>query len=271
MALTLREATEKDLFFMIGLETEPEARPWLARWTRERHLEAFRSSNEEPLIIEDDGEAAGYALLSGLESEHDSIEVRRIVVARKGEGVGRRALKLVVDRAFEVHSPHRVWLDLMTGNERARRAYEAVGFVYEGTLRESLRTEEGYESMVVLSILEREWRMRRLYELFNARETEALMFLMTEDVDWPNAIEGGRLRGRLAVRKYWEDQFAQFDPQVTPTAIDELPDGRIQVRVRQVVNDLNGDLIGQGEVLHVYAFDGELISRMEIVPVDDER
>jgi RimJ/RimL family protein N-acetyltransferase len=158
VALQLREATEADLFFMIGLETDPDASRWLARWTRERHLEAFRGADEEPLIIEDDGQPVGYALLSGLNDEHDSIEVRRIVVARKGEGVGREALRLVVDRAFEVHEPHRVWLDLMTGNERAKRAYAAAGFVEEGTLRESLRTADGYESMIVMSILEHEWK-----------------------------------------------------------------------------------------------------------------
>ena len=160
MALELRPATEADLFFMIGLETEPEAKPWLARWTRERHLEAFRSADEEPLIVEDDGEPVGYALLSGIGSEHGSIEVRRIVVARKGEGVGRRALKLVVDRAFEEYAPHRVWLDLMTGNERAQRAYEAVGFTREGVLRESLLTYDGYKSMILMSILEQEWAER---------------------------------------------------------------------------------------------------------------
>lgn len=270
MTLELREATEKDLFFMIGLETEPEAKPWLARWDRDRHLEALRRDDEEPLIVMEDGEAVGYALLSGMGSPNDIIEVRRIVVARKGEGVGRRALKLVVDRAFERYAPHRVWLDLMTGNERARRAYEAVGFVEEGVIRESLRTEDGYESMVVMSMLVHEWRMRRIYELFNAREIDELLAQMSERVDWPNAIDGGRVRGRKAVREYWEGQFAQADPQVQPTEIEKLGDGRIQVRVRQVVNDLDGDLIGQGEVLHVYEFDGELVARMEIVAVDDE-
>ena len=160
MALKLREASERDLFFINRLESDPDAKPWLMGWTRERHLEAFASDDEEPLIIEDDGDAVGYALLAGLTNEHRSIEVRRIVVARKGEGVGREALRLVVDRAFELYEPHRVWLDLMTGNERAQRAYEAVGFVREGVMRESLLTSEGYKSMIVMSILEQEWAAR---------------------------------------------------------------------------------------------------------------
>lgn len=271
MTLELREASEEDLFFMIGLETEAEAKPWLARWTRERHLEAFRRDDEEPLIVIEDGEPVGYALLSGIGNENAGIEVRRIVVARKGEGVGRRALALVVDRAFERHGAHRVWLDLMTGNARAERAYEAVGFVKEGVMRDSLRTDDGWESMIVMSMLRREWRMRRLYDLFNEREVERLLERMSPEVDWPNAIEGGRLFGREAVRAYWLAQFEQADPRLEVTAVDELEDGRIQVRLRQYVYDLDGDLIGQGEVLHVYEFEGELIARMEIVAVADER
>jgi diamine N-acetyltransferase len=42
-------------------------------------------------------------------------------------------------------------------NERARRAYAAVGFVEEGTLRDALLTNGVYESLVVMSILDREW------------------------------------------------------------------------------------------------------------------
>jgi RimJ/RimL family protein N-acetyltransferase len=272
MTLTLREATEGDLFFMIGVETEADAVPWLARWDRERHLQAFESSDEEPLIVESDGQPVGYALLSGIENEGGNLEVRRIVVSQKGQGVGREALRLAVDRAFELYQPHRVWLDLMVGNERAKRAYEAAGFTEEGTLRESLLTDDGYRSMTVMSILDYEWRMRRLYELFNAREVDALLAQMAQDVVWPNAIDGGHLLGREAVRRYWEGQFAEADPRVEPSAIRRLDDGRIEVRVRQFVYDLNGDLVGQGEVLHTYELgDRDLIARMEIAPAPDER
>ena len=272
MTLELREATEADLFFIIGLEHDPDASPWLARWPRERHLEAFRSSNEEPLVVEEDGEAVGYALLSGIENEHGSLEVRRIAVARRGEGLGRRALRLVVDRAFEWYRPHRVWLDLMVENERARRAYEAVGFVEEGTLRESLRTDDGWRSMVVMSILDREWTLLRLYDAFNERRIETVIEALSPRVDWPNAIDGGHVHGHRAVREYWAAQFEQADPRVEPVRLRVRDDGRSEVRVRQIVRDLSGDLIGQGEVLHVYEFDDDgLVARMEIEAAEDER
>jgi len=51
-----------------------------------------------------------------------------------------------------------------------------------------------------------EERLRALYAAFNARDIDAVLAAMTEDVDWPNAWEGGRLSGRAAVRNYWTRQ-----------------------------------------------------------------
>jgi len=39
--------------------------------------------------------------------------------------------------------------------------------------------------------------LRRAYEAFNARDLDAALALMHRDVDWPNAIDGGRVRGVL--------------------------------------------------------------------------
>jgi ketosteroid isomerase-like protein len=108
----------------------------------------------------------------------------------------------------------------------------------------------------------------RLYEHFNAREIEAVIALMVPDVDWPNALEGTRITGHDAVREYWLGQFAQFDPRVAPIGFEALGDGRVRVRVRQELYELNGDLIGQGEVFHDYAFRDGLIERMDIVTAE---
>jgi ketosteroid isomerase-like protein len=46
----------------------------------------------------------------------------------------------------------------------------------------------------------REERVRRLYAAFNARDLDAVLDQLAEDVSWPNAWEGGRVNGRAAVR-----------------------------------------------------------------------
>jgi hypothetical protein len=48
-------------------------------------------------------------------------------------------------------------------------------------------------------------RLRSLYAAFNARDIGSPLTALADDVDWPNAWEGGRLRGTAAVRDYWMD------------------------------------------------------------------
>jgi hypothetical protein len=103
-----------------------------------------------------------------------------------------------------------------------------------------------------------------MYAAFNARDLDRLIEQMSDDVDWPNAWEGGRLVGRDAVRDYWTRQWAQIDPRVEPTSFRERRDGSIAVEVDQLVRSLDGELIGQGTVVHVYSFRDGLIARMDI-------
>jgi ketosteroid isomerase-like protein len=113
--------------------------------------------------------------------------------------------------------------------------------------------------------IEHEQRLRGLYEAFNARDMDALFAAMAPDVDWPNARAGRRVRGREAVREYWTRQWAAIDPHVEPTAIGERPDGRVAVAVYQTVRSLDGDLIGEGRVHHVYTLGDEgLVTRMDV-------
>ena len=113
---------------------------------------------------------------------------------------------------------------------------------------------------------EHESLLRRAYAAFNARDVEAVLATMRDDVDWPNAWEGGRVRGRDAVRDYWARQFAAIDPTVTPVAFAERPDGRVAVTVRQVVRSPAGDVLSEGDVLHVYALREGLVERMDVEP-----
>jgi hypothetical protein len=112
--------------------------------------------------------------------------------------------------------------------------------------------------------MERQLQIERLYAAFNARDLDALLGAMTEDVHWPNGWEGGWLDGRDAVRAYWERQWAAIDPSVEPVETLERPDGTVAVRVHQVVREKDGTVIADQEVWHVYRFDGDSIAGMAI-------
>ena len=107
-------------------------------------------------------------------------------------------------------------------------------------------------------------RLAALYVAFNARRLDVVLEHLSDDVDWQNAWEGGRLHGRDAVRDYWTRQWIEIDPAVRPRAFRTLADGRIAVDVHQTVRALDGSLLGESDVSHLFAFDDDLISRMDV-------
>jgi len=107
--------------------------------------------------------------------------------------------------------------------------------------------------------------LEQAYAAFNARDIEAALELMHADVDWPNGMEGGRVAGRDAVRDYWTRQFGMIDSHVEPVSFTEAADGRIAVAVRQTVRDLDGQVLSEGLVTHVYTLRDGLVVRMDIV------
>jgi len=108
--------------------------------------------------------------------------------------------------------------------------------------------------------------LRRAYDAFNARDIEGALSLMHPEVDWPNGMEGGRVQGRDEVRAYWERQFDLIDSRVTPEAFDERGDGRVSVAVHQVVRDLEGSVVSETHVRHVFELRDGLVVRMDIDP-----
>ena len=102
------------------------------------------------------------------------------------------------------------------------------------------------------------------YRGFNARDIEATLERMADDVEWPRAWEGGYVQGHAAVRDYWSRQWAEVDPTVTPVGLAGLPDGRVDVTVHQVVRGLDGALLSDSTVHHVYRLDNGQIAHMEI-------
>jgi hypothetical protein len=102
------------------------------------------------------------------------------------------------------------------------------------------------------------------YRSFNAREIDAVLSLMSADVDWANGMTGGRVHGHAEVRQYWTRQWAMVNPRVEPVGFKRGEDGRVVVSVHQVVRDLEGKLLMDRMVEHLYAMERGLIQRMDI-------
>ena len=87
-------------------------------------------------------------ILVGCRNRNLSIELKRMVIQPKGRGLGRACLRLLKKVAFEDLRSHPFGLDVRTSNTSAKRLYDCEGFVEEGRMRDSLRANGGYVSMV---------------------------------------------------------------------------------------------------------------------------
>ncbi len=87
---------------------------------------------------------------------------------------------------------------------------------------------------------------------------------MTQDVSWPKASEGGKVVGKEEIRAYWTRQWGEFDPFVEPLAITEEDGAKVRVRVHQLVKSLQGDVLSDSEVLHVFTVKSGLIAAMDL-------
>ena len=64
------------------------------------------------------------------------------------------------------------------------------------------------------------------YSAFNRRDIDGALALMSENVSWPRASEGGRVVGKEEIRAYWTRQWKEFDPHVEPVEVIEREGGQ---------------------------------------------
>ena len=106
--------------------------------------------------------------------------------------------------------------------------------------------------------------IEQAYSAFNKRDIDGALALMTQDVSWPKASEGGKVVGKEEIRAYWTRQWGEFDPHVEPLAITEGDAGKVRVRVHQLVKTLQGEILSDSEVLHVFTVNTGLIAAMDL-------
>ena len=102
------------------------------------------------------------------------------------------------------------------------------------------------------------------YSAFNHRDIDSALALMAHNVSWPKASEGGRAVGKEEIRAYWTRQWREFDPHVEPLDLADREGGVTEVRVHMLVKSLDGEVLSDSEVRHVYTIANGLIERMDI-------
>jgi aminoglycoside 6'-N-acetyltransferase len=136
----LRPARADDAEALAGVLAEPE----VARWWGRFDLDRVRAELPGTYAIVVDGAVQGW-LLAEEETEPDYRHVAfdiAIATALHGRGYGPEALRLAI-RHFIDRGHHRFTIDPAVANERAVRAYAAVGFKPVGVMRAYERGPDG--------------------------------------------------------------------------------------------------------------------------------
>jgi len=159
--MLLRPAVPADLPHIVALERLPESQHYVGQWTDDHHARAMAGPNARCYVHEDvNGRIQAYVLLLGFEEGVSSIEFKRFVVAQPGRGMGRQLLAEILGIVFNEVGAHRLFLDVVEDNARARHLYRSFGFSEEGIMREATQRDGVWLSLVLMSILDHEYRDR---------------------------------------------------------------------------------------------------------------
>ncbi|MEG0527858.1 GNAT family N-acetyltransferase [Amedibacillus sp. YH-ame6] len=134
-------------------------------FTKEEVTSFFLKSLEDSarylfLIIAPDGSIIGESVINEIDWDLRCANFRIGLFHRnvRGKGIGTWAIEVTRDFAFEKLKIHRLELDVYSFNPRAEKAYLKVGFKREGVLRDAVKDGDKYADVILMSILEDEWR-----------------------------------------------------------------------------------------------------------------
>ena len=107
------------------------------------------------------GAAVGHISLGGISARDRAGRITRVLVGHTSErrrGICQGMVRALLRIGFEELGLHRISLGVYDFNLAARQCYLKCGFRQEGLLRDVVRHEGGYWSLVEMGILEDEWR-----------------------------------------------------------------------------------------------------------------
>lgn len=129
LPLTVEHTTVGDIERILRLEKATDTAEWLTPTGRDWHEAALADPDQEHLLLLQDGNLVGYAVLAGITDPGD-IELRRMVIdpAFRGRGLGHRFMRYIVDYVQKTYECRGMWMDMKCHNARARKLYASEGF-----------------------------------------------------------------------------------------------------------------------------------------------
>src|SRR5947209_14902274 len=160
-ALALRPVRAHDIERLEAILEQPGVREWWGMREDREHARAGLRNRGAAFVIEVDGALAGWLGYSEEEDpdhRHAGLDIF-LDGAHQGQRIGRAALRAAGLWLFDERGHHRLTIDPACQNERAIRAYAAVGFRPVGVMRRYERGEDGrWHDNLLMDLLRDELR-----------------------------------------------------------------------------------------------------------------
>lgn len=164
--IRLRRLEEKDIPGMLEWMHDPEINRWYrfdgASMTEERARNfiagSFTETSRHYAIADEDDQYLGTISLEDIDRENaHALYAVSLRACAQGHNVAYSATKLLLEIAFHELDLERVYLNVLSDNERAKRFYEKAGFRYEGRFRKHLMLRGAWHDWDWYSILKEEF------------------------------------------------------------------------------------------------------------------
>ena len=150
--------------FVMATERTAGFEQLVGRRDEARHRAALADGRHAYFIDRCGAAAIDFAIARDWASPERVTFIKRMAVCRPGQGHGRALLGQVVDAVFRETDAWRVWLSVYPDIMRARRAYQAFGFLAEGIARGSAFFGGEHRDELVMAVLRPEWEARATKE-----------------------------------------------------------------------------------------------------------
>lgn len=116
--------------------------------------DSFNEENKHFAIVDIKDEYLGTISLKNISQENKNAEYA-IVTRKKAHGTGAatQATQELLCYAFDELGLHKVYLNVLEDNIRARKFYEKCGFVQERISKDAIMAADGYRSLVWYGII----------------------------------------------------------------------------------------------------------------------
>ena len=167
--IALRPIEARDLDKLNAWQNDAETRDLIMGFRGPVRLEStedwIRNVTEQNLktraifAIRREGEIAGIAQLQMIDWVQRTAMMGVYVGDRdaRGGGIGEVAVSLILDYGFRALDLHRIGLEVLASNARAKGLYQRLGFVFEGALRQAYQRGGRREDVENWGLLRGEW------------------------------------------------------------------------------------------------------------------